>query len=213
MTYKTILFDLDGTLLDTNELIINSFLYTLNQFCPEKGYCREDIIAKMGLPLRDMLRFFHEEHVDEMMEVYREHNIRTHDQMVTAFQGVPEVLEELRQRGIKMGVVTTKQRNTVEMGLSLCQLEAYMQAVVTINDVEHPKPHPEPVLKAMQELKAEEESTLMVGDSPYDIEAAQRAGISSAGVAWSLKGADYLRQFSPTYMLEEMQDLLKLVEG
>lgn len=213
MSYKTVLFDLDGTLLDTNELIIASFLYTLEQFCPEKGYGRQDVIARMGLPLRDMLASFHDEQVEEMMAVYREHNFANHDKMVKAFQHVPEVLAELDKRGIVMGVVTTKQKNTVEMGLRLCQIERYMRSVVTIEDVANPKPHPEPVLKAMKELSAEQETTLMVGDSRYDIEAAKQAGIDSAGVAWSLKGEEYLRQYEPTYMLQDMRDLLTIVEG
>lgn len=213
MSYKTVLFDLDGTLLDTNELIIASFLHTLEQFCPEKGYGRQDVIARMGLPLRDMLASFHDEQVEEMMAVYREHNFANHDKMVKAFQHVPEVLAELDKRGIVMGVVTTKQKNTVEMGLRLCQIERYMRSVVTIEDVANPKPHPEPVLKAMKELSAEQETTLMVGDSRYDIEAAKQAGIDSAGVAWSLKGEEYLRQYEPTYMLQDMRDLLTIVEG
>lgn len=213
MSYKTVLFDLDGTLLDTNELIIASFLHTLEQFCPEKGYGRQDVIARMGLPLRDMLASFHAEQVEEMMAVYREHNFANHDKMVKAFQHVPEVLAELDKRGIVMGVVTTKQKNTVEMGLRLCQIERYMRSVVTIEDVANPKPHPEPVLKAMKELSAEQETTLMVGDSRYDIEAAKQAGIDSAGVAWSLKGEEYLRQYEPTYMLQDMRDLLTIVEG
>lgn len=213
MTYKTILFDLDGTLLDTNELIISSFLHTLEHFCPEKGYAREHIIAQMGLPLRDMLACFHDtKQVEEMVQVYRQHNLGTHDEMVRAFEHVPEVIDELKQRNIMMGIVTTKQRNTVEMGLKLCGLDRYMQAVVTIQDVENPKPHPEPVLKAMSLLEAEKESTLMVGDSRYDIEAGQRAGIDSAGVSWSMKGEEYLRSFSPTYMLKDMRDLLGIVE-
>ena len=112
-----------------------------------------------------------------------------------------------------MGVVTTKQKNTVEMGLRLCQLEKYMSAVVTIDDVDHPKPHPQPVLKAMEQLAAEKESTLMVGDSRYDIEAAKRAGIDSAGVAWSLKGEAHLRQYEPTYIVKDMRELLTIVEG
>jgi pyrophosphatase PpaX len=212
MNYKTILFDLDGTLLDTNDLIISSFMHTLRSFFPEREFTPEEIVPHMGKPLYDMLALYDENQVQKMIDVYREHNLRTHDEMVVAFPHVVEVIKQLHKRGIKMGIVTTKQRITVEMGLSLCELTSYMDSVVTIQDVENPKPHPEPVLKAMSELGAIPETTLMVGDSRYDIEAAQRAGVDAAGVAWSLKGEDYLNSFSPTYMLKDMKDLLQIVE-
>lgn len=212
MRYKTILFDLDGTLLDTNELIISSFMHTLTSFLPERTISRDEIIQSMGGTLYDILATYAPDRVEEMVQVYREYNIRQHDEMVVAFPYVVEVIKELHHKGVKMGVVTTKQRSTVEMGLKLCDLSPYMQAVVTIQDIENPKPHPEPVLKAMALLGAIPESTLMVGDSSVDIEAAQRAGIDSAGVVWSLKGEEYLRAYSPTHMLQDMREILALVE-
>jgi pyrophosphatase PpaX len=214
MKYKTVLFDLDGTLLDTNELIINSFLHTLQNFYPERPFVREEIIARMGEPLLDIFQEYEADpiKVEEMIAVYREFNIRTHDEIVVAFPHVLEVVKKLDSKGVKLGIVTTKQRITVEMGLQLCDLSPYIQSVVTIQDVENPKPHPEPVLKAMAELGAMAETTLMVGDSFTDIESAKRAGIDSAGVAWSLKGEEYLRTYSPTYILQDMRELLTILE-
>lgn len=212
MKYKTILFDLDGTILDTNELIISSFLHTFQTFFPERTFLREEIIAEMGGTLYDILSRYDEDRVEEMVQVYREFNIRTHDEMVTAFPHVLEVITQLKEWGVKLGVVTTKQRNTTEMGLDLTQLRPLMDSIVTLQEVENPKPHPEPVLRAMSELGALPESTLMVGDSSFDIEAAHRAGIHSAGVAWSLKGEEYLRGYSPTYILKDMKDLLRIVK-
>lgn len=212
MKYTTILFDLDGTLLDTNDLIIGSFLHTLEQFFPEKRFSREDIIPHLGKTLADVMRAFDEHRIEDMMRVYREHNFHSHDAMVQIFPHVQDVLSVLHEKGIKMGVVTTKQRNVVEMGLQLFDLTKYMSTIVTIQDVEQPKPHPEPVLKAMAEIGALAQSTLMVGDSSYDIEAGQRAGVDTAGVAWSLKGVAYLEQYSPTYILNGMPDLLHIVE-
>lgn len=210
-TYNTILFDLDGTLLDTNELILSSFLHVFDQYIPEKGITREEIIPHMGKTLVDMMRIFHHEQTEELVHAYRKYNHEQHDQMVTAFPFVVEVIDALHNKGIQMGIVTTKQRSTVEMGLKLCGLSDYFKSVVTIQDVEHPKPHPEPVQKGIAELHAAPETTLMVGDSPFDIQAAQGAGIDSAGVAWTLKGAEYLEAYKPTHMLHSMKDLLKLV--
>ncbi|MDQ0340858.1 pyrophosphatase PpaX [Caldalkalibacillus uzonensis] len=216
MTYKTVLFDLDGTLLDTNELILTSFVHTLSSCCPDRTFAKKEIVPHMGKPLVDMMAFFKRHYqidtpLEEMVRIYREHNIRTHNEMVTAFPHVPEVVKTLAAAGITMGVVTTKQRNTAQMGLDLCDLAPYMGTLVSIEDVKHPKPHPEPVYKAMKDLGAAPRSTIMIGDSRYDIEAAQYAGIASAGVSWTLKGEDHLRAFSPTFMLNDMRDLLDIV--
>lgn len=215
MKYKTVLFDLDGTLIDTNELIITSFLYTLRTFFPERTFSRRDVIPHLGKPLRDMFAHFQtddaENTVEDMVDVYRGHNMRTHDEMVQAFPYVSEVIPALYDQGVHMGIVTTKQRTTAEMGLRLCELERYMRAVITLEDVRHPKPHPEPIFKAMSELGAEATSTLMVGDNQCDIEAAAQAGIDSAGVSWALKGEAHLRSAQPTYMLKDMRDLYAIV--
>jgi len=213
MKYKTILFDLDGTILDTNELIISSFEHTFQTHFPDRVITREEIILQMGGTLTDILSQYTEEKelIEEMVQTYRNYNIGKHDEIVTAFPYVQEVIRELDEAGIKMGIVSTKQRNTIEMGLKLCELDQHMSTVVSLNEVENPKPHPEPILKAMSNLGAIAEYTLMVGDSSFDIEAAHRAGVDSAGVAWSLKGMEYLESYSPTYMLHDMRDLLKIV--
>ncbi len=213
MKYKTLLFDLDGTLLDTNDLIIHSFLYTLEQFFPGK-YTREALIPHMGKPLYEQMVYFGDEKLaDEMVNVYREHNIRTHNEMVKDFPYVKEVLMYLYEQGAKMGVVTSKGIITTEMGLKLYGLYSLMGTIVTIEDTEKHKPNPEPVLLAMDRLHADPKTTLMVGDSQYDIQAAQNAGITSVGVAWSLKGPDFLEQFNPDYMLKDFRDFISVVTG
>jgi len=211
--YKTLLFDLDGTIIDTNELIINSFIYTLENFYPGR-YTREDIIPHMGRTLIDQIKHFGEEdHVDEMIEMYREHNIRTHNDMIREFPYVKEVLTELHQLGANLGVVTTKMDITTKMGLEIFGLDGLMDTIVTYGDTELHKPAPEPVLLAMERLNADPETTLMVGDSQYDIQAAQNAGITSVGVAWSVKGPEFLKQYNPDYIIEDMRDLVPIVKG
>lgn len=210
MNYQYILFDLDGTLIDTNDLIITSFLYTLDLYYPGK-YTKEDLIPHMGEPLYDQMALFGPDRPDELVDVYREHNERVHDDLVTAFPGVQDTLQQLTNQGVKLAVVTSKLRRTAEMGLRLFDLDRYMDSVVCYQDTEKHKPDPDPLLLAMKELGADPARTLMIGDSQYDILSATNAGVDSAGVAWSWKGADFLRSFSPTYMLNEMKDLLEIV--
>ncbi|TCS81809.1 pyrophosphatase PpaX [Tepidibacillus fermentans] len=213
MKYKTLLFDLDGTILNTNELIINSFLYTLEQFYPGK-YNREMIIPHMGKPLYEQMVIFGDEsHAEEMVKIYREHNLRTHDEYVLEFPHVKEVLETLKQEGAILGVVTTKMLNTTMMGLKRFGMDSLMSTIVSYEDTEFHKPAPEPVLLAMERLGANPETTLMVGDSQYDIQAAKNAGITAIGVAWSLKGPEFLKQFDPDYVIKDMRDLIPIVRG
>lgn len=210
-TINHVLFDLDGTILDTNELIIRSFLHALQGVVPD-GFDREHIIPSMGQPLVDQMKQFTGlDDVSHLVAAYREINWRLHDELVKPFPYVPEVLGRLHRSGIRMGVVTTKMRQTTERGLKYFGLIDYMDAIVTIDDVSHPKPHPEPVLLAMEKLGADPAGTLMVGDSSVDMQAARAAGCVAVGVAWSLKGEQVLRDSGAQHILHDMRDLYALV--
>ncbi|MCU6712368.1 pyrophosphatase PpaX [Paenibacillus sp. J5C_2022] len=204
---RTMLFDLDGTILDTNELIIRSFLESLKGTVPE-GFCRDDIIPSMGEPLGDqMKRFSGLEDVTHLVAAYREVNLRLHDELVKPFAHVNEVLDRLHGEGIAMGVVTTKMRLTTERGLKFVGIYDDVDAIVTIDDVTNPKPHPEPVQRGMELLKADPASTIMVGDSVVDMASAKAAGVTAVGVAWSLKGAEALRKAGADYVIDDMREL------
>ncbi|MBN3524457.1 pyrophosphatase PpaX [Paenibacillus apiarius] len=208
---QTVLFDLDGTIIDTNELIIQTFLHVLKDKTPSP-FARESIIPSMGLPLEHQIRIFTGlEQVDDLVEAYREYNIARHDELVREFPHVTEVIETLHRHGIRLGVVTTKMRLTTERALRMFGLYEQLGTIVTIQDVTQPKPHPEPVLRAIEALQADPATTLMVGDSPADIQSANAAGAISCGVAWSLKGEAVLRQYDPRHIIHDMRDLYALV--
>lgn len=208
---RTVLFDLDGTIIDTNELIIETFLHVLRDKTPSP-FTREHIIPSMGLTLEEQIRIFTgQDQVDELVAAYREYNVTRHDELVREFPYVKEVLADLHASGIQLGVVTTKMRATTERALRMFGLIDYLSTIVTVQDVTHPKPHPEPVLRAVEALKADPAQTIMVGDSPADIQAANAAGVVSCGVAWSLKGEAVLRQYEPRHIIHDMRDLYALV--
>ncbi|WP_246028018.1 pyrophosphatase PpaX [Paenibacillus xylaniclasticus] len=208
---KTMLFDLDGTILDTNELIIQSFLHALDGYV-EPGFGPEHIIPLMGQPLIKQLQHFSGlEDVAHLHAKYREYNWKIHDQYVRLFPYVHEVLAALYQKGIQLGVVTTKIRMTTERGLTFTGLKDYISCMVSIEDVQHAKPHPEPVLRALELLGADPETTMMVGDSAVDIESANAAGVISVGVSWSLKGEQMLRNAGAQYVISDMRDLYQFV--
>lgn len=210
-TIKTMLFDLDGTIIDTNELIIRSFIESLQGVTPE-GFGREHIIPSMGEPLTDqMRRFSGREDVTDLVAAYREVNLRLHDEYVKAFDHVNDVIERLHGQGIQIGVVTTKMRLTTERGLKYVGLFDYIDAIVTIDDVVNAKPHPEPVKKAIDLLGADPASTMMVGDSIVDIQSALAAGTIAVGVAWSLKGEQKLKEVGAHHVIHDMRDLYSFV--
>lgn len=212
MKIETILFDLDGTLIDTNELIISSFQHTIKKYA-DREYTEDEVQEFIGPPLRDSLMKIRPDQIDEMMDTYRTHNLENHDRLVTAFDGVLETVKTLHEKGVKMAIVTTKLRDTADKGLALTGLDQYFDVVIGLDDVDNAKPHPEPLVEAMDRLKADPMTTLMVGDNSHDIEAAHNAGVLAAGVAWSAKGRAFLETFEPHYILENISDLFEIIEG
>lgn len=211
MNITTVLFDLDGTLINTNELIISSFLHTLHTYYPNQ-YKREDVLPFIGPTLRETFLSIDPERADEMIACYREYNHKHHDALVEEYETVYETVQKLYENGYKLGIVTTKVRVTVEMGLKLTRLAPFFDVVVTLDDVQKAKPDPEPIERALRLLDAQPSEAIMVGDNHHDILAGQNAGVKTAAVAWTIKGREYLESYKPTVVLEKMSDLLTILE-
>ena len=111
-----------------------------------------------------------------------------------------------------MAIVSTKKRDTILHGLRLMGVSELGDTVISLDDVENPKPDPEPILKALKELSSSAGESLMIGDNSHDIEGGKNAGVRTAGVAWSAKGEDFLASFNPDFMLQHISDLLELVK-
>lgn len=209
MSINTVLFDLDGTLINTNDLIMASFKHTFEHFYPGR-YEDEELKQFIGEPLYHTFAKHDETQAEEMVAFYREHNIANHDNLVTEFDGVFETVKTLSENGYKLAIVTSKMRNTVEMGLALTKLDQFFPVVITVDEVENPKPHPEQLETAMQKLGSVQEETIMVGDSQYDILAGQNAGVPTVGVSWTIKGSDFLASYKPDYLVDHMRELLTI---
>ncbi|CAM4058465.1 pyrophosphatase [Bacillus manliponensis] len=210
MKINTVLFDLDGTLINTNELIISSFLHTLHTYYPNQ-YKREDVLPFIGPSLHDTFSSIDKDRVEELIQCYRQFNHDHHDELVEEYETVYDTVKILREKGYKIGIVTTKIRETTNMGLKLTKLDSFFDVIVTIDDVENVKPHPEPIQKAIRLLEAKPEETLMVGDNHHDIVGGKNAGVKTAAVAWTIKGREYLESYNPDYVLEKMSDLLPII--
>lgn len=207
---NTVLFDLDGTLIDTNELIISSFLHTLEIYHPGQ-YKRADVMPFMGPSLIETFSAINEEKVDEMVKTYRQYNISNHDLLVREFEGVYETVSALKERNYKVGIVSTKMLNVILMGLKLTKMDHFFETIIALDHVSHPKPHPEPIFKALELLNASPETAIMVGDNYHDVLAGKNAGTKTAGVAWAAKGRESLEIYHPDYILDNMRDLLPIL--
>jgi pyrophosphatase PpaX len=212
MTIRTVLFDLDGTLIDSLRLILDSYHHTLAQH----GFpARTDTewLKGVGTPLRVQLADWQDDPgtLEAMIATYREYNLEHHDRMVTVYPGVLDAVREIKARGLQTGLVTSKNRHGALRGLSLVGLEALMDMLVCADEVTNPKPHPEPVLKAVSLLGADPATTVYVGDSVHDMNSGRAAGVLTAAALWGPFGHDQLESTKPDYWLETPADLVRLV--
>lgn len=209
---KALLFDFDGTLLNTNTLIIETFRHVFEEYAPGK-YSDEQFLTFIGPSLEQTFKTECPECAEDMVQQYRTWNQLHHDELVSEYPNVKLTLEQLHAQGIALAIVTTKRRVTLERGLQLMGVRHLFNVLITLDDVEHPKPHAEPIEKALMALQLSKDDVLMIGDNSHDIEGGKNAGVKTAGVAWSIKGASYLESLQPDYMLQDMQDLLHIIKG
>ncbi|WP_167629402.1 pyrophosphatase PpaX [Listeria valentina] len=207
----TLLFDLDGTLINTNELIIASFQATLKEFLPEKEFSREEILLFIGPPISETFGNLLPERAEEMIDFYRAYTNEHHDELILEYDGVYEAIRALYEEDYKLAIVSTKIYDTVMRGLKVMGLDKFFQVVIGFDQVQAAKPDPEGINMALTLLNASKEEAIMVGDNYHDILAGKNAGVKAAGVAWSIKGEETLLAYEPDYMLHKMGDLLKIV--
>ena len=208
---RAVLFDLDGTLIDTVGLILASMRHSTRQVLG-KEISDDVLMGQVGLPLDVQMRGFSEEYADELMHVYREHNWAVHDDLIAEYSGTEMVLREVESRGLPMGIVTSKNRAVALRGIELFELGEYFDVVICADDVERHKPDPHPIEHATRLLDTPVETTAYLGDSPFDIEAANAAGAVSIAVTWGVFGRDALLPLDPDYVLDEPAELLDLLE-
>jgi pyrophosphatase PpaX len=209
---QTALFDLDGTLIDSIRLILDSYHHTLTQHqLPART--DEEWLRGVGTPLHIQFSEWREspEMLEAMIATYREYNLKHHDRMVTIYPGVVDAIREIKAAGVQTGLVTSKNRHGALRGLTLVGLEALMDVMVCADEVTNPKPHPEPVEKAVALLGADPATTVYVGDSIHDMHSGRAAGVKTAAVLWGPFGRSHLESADPDYWLETPSDLVRLM--
>lgn len=209
---KAVLFDLDGTLINTNELIVESFQYTFKNLLNIE-VTRDEIVKTFGEPLKDTMASYDEERADLLVSFYRNYNENKHDKLANIFKGVKEGLISLKSRGIKLGVVTSKRMALAMRGLKLINIYDYMDVIVTPEDTEKHKPLGDPAKKACELLEIDAEEAIMVGDSHNDILCGKNAGCSTALVKYTALSIDELMEYRPDYVIESIEDLVGICDS
>lgn len=210
----TILFDFDGTIMNTNKVIINSWQHTFKIIEGKEG-SEEEILKTFGEPLEiTMARFFPEMPVQEAVRIYRSYHYDNFESMIELFSGMRELLTELKDRDFKTGIVTSRLRNTTEQGLEKFDIKDYFDIIVAYDDTAEKKPDPEPINIALEKLGSKPETSLMLGDTRFDMGCARNAGVVPVLADWAAaKGyGEVSGMIQPDYILETPDNLFAIID-
>ena len=209
--YKVILFDLDGTLCDTDEMIVQTMRAIYLDYKPRKIRTRGELYYFSGPPIRETLKNEFPDYDPEMMhEVFKKVSKGFYPSTVKAYKDEIEVLKALKEKGYLLGVVTNKGLPLTKYSLEICHIEAFFDVIVSADDVAIPKPDPSGVLKAMGSLNIKNKGdVLYVGDNDIDYFTAENAGVDCMLVSWGprvIKCIDKAKYEAKSY--NEMRDIL-----
>ena len=199
MTIRGILYDNDGTLVDTHDLILDSMRYATREvlgcIIPD-----EDLMRGVGTPLDIQLVELAEGDVAlgaELARVYRAYNEERHDEVVRLFPDVAQGLRDLRKAGFAQGVVTAKRHRLAQRGLEIVGAWEYLDCLVGADDCQKSKPDPDPILAGAKLLGLRSEECVYLGDSPYDMQAGIAAGCMTVAALWGMFPAEELEAYRP----------------
>ena len=211
---KYILFDFDGTLVNTNDVILASWQHTYRHYLGHEMPV-DHITSCFGEPLLlTMEREFPGVDPQESADVYRQFQLENADKLVTIFPGIKELLADLKAAGYVLGIVTSRTRESALRYMDMFAITSYFSDLVSCDDTTVHKPNPEPILLAMSKLGASAEESIMIGDSPFDIKCANNAGVDSVMVNWRITcdETSVIDDAKVDYWLHQPSDLVELLK-
>jgi len=208
MRFETILFDLDGTVVDSGAIILASMRHATREVLG-RDYSDEELLQAVGGPgLEAQMSALAPQDVDRLVDVYRAHNEPLHDDL-EACAGIEDVLVRLREEGRRLGLVTAKRRSTVELAFARVPLGHLFETVVGGDETDRHKPDPEPLLLGAERLDADPTETAYVGDSPFDVRAAKAASMFAVAVTWGrIHDRARLEAEEPDAIVDSAEELL-----
>jgi len=209
---RATLFDFDGTLVDTTDLIYQSMRHAAGEVLGRE-ISREVLMANVGQPLPRQMELLSAEYAEALLDSYRLHNEENHDALIKESPGVEESLARLHAAGVRVAVVTSKRRFSVDMALKTFPgLGKVVDQWVTMEDTTEHKPRPEPLLKGLELLgNVPRKQAAYVGDSPFDVAAAKAAGVRSVAVSWGAFSEDALRAAEPDHLVPDLDSAVDVL--
>jgi pyrophosphatase PpaX len=203
---EAVLFDFDGTLVDTTELIYQSMRRAYGEVVGGPEPERAVLLANVGQPLPAQMEVLSVEHARDLLNSYRRHQESQHDALIREFPGVEASVARLQDAGLRVAVVTSKRRPSVEMALKVYPgLRRVTDVFVTMEDTTEHKPKPEPLLRGLELLGGvPPERAAYVGDAPFDVAAARAAGVTSVAVSWGAFAEETLRASEPDHLAPDL---------
>lgn len=210
---KGVLLDLDGTVIDSAPAILRCFDETFDKIFPGVHVTEEEKSEFLGPTLVHTFSQYTSNQglVDRAVSAYVECSIKEHDEeRIEAFPHAYQVLEELRKRGIKVGIVTSKRSKMAKYGLEINNLFQFVDIIVGSDHVENHKPNPEPLIKALEMLDLKPNEVIYVGDHENDILAAKAANITSVGVSYSYR-LEQIKKTNPDHIITDLIEILNII--
>jgi pyrophosphatase PpaX len=211
MKFPVVLFDLDGTVVDSGAIILASMRHAVKEVLGVEPPDEELMAAVGGPGLEAQMRTFAPDRVDELVTVYRAHNYPLHEQLACC-DGMDDVLVRLKDEGHRLGIVTAKRRETVELAFAAVPIAHLFESVVGGDETERQKPNPDPLLLAADRMNADPDDCAYVGDSPFDIRAAKAAGMHAVAVTWGgIHSRSKLEAEDPDAIVDTAEELLAVL--
>ena len=205
MTYKHIVFDIDGTLIDTEYAILHSLQKTLELILNKKMDISKLTFA-LGIPGENALQKLGVDNISSALELWDE-NMNDFRDTISIFSDIEVVLKSLVSSGYKLGIVTSKTRVEFENNFIPLGINKYFRTIICADDTDEHKPSPYPLLKYMEMSKANNSELLYIGDSAYDMECARKANVDFALAVWGSSSTE----IQANYYLEKPSDLLSII--
>ena len=209
---KTILFDLDGTLIQTTGIILSTFRETFSKFFPHLTISDEDMTVFLGQTLFTTFGFYadSEDQVNEIIKYYREESNKKIEKGLKAYPKAIETLSYFKKKGLSVGVVTSKMREIAIYHLDITGLLPFIDGLIGFEDSKEHKPSPEPILNALALFEANRESTIYIGDHENDMISAKKAGVLTCAVTYSHRVSALLAE-QPDFVIDQLDQLKHLI--